>query len=47
MSDPVTEAADASLTPRPGRSRWWMASHAARGTWFLVLVHAGALAGGW
>lgn len=32
-----------SLTPRPGRSLLWIVANAARGTWFLVLVHLGAL----
>jgi stearoyl-CoA desaturase (delta-9 desaturase) len=45
MSYSVTDPDPASLTPRPGRSAWWVASQAARGTWFLVLIHAGALAG--
>ncbi len=35
----------ASLTPRPGRPLPWVFYRAARGTWFLVLVHLGALGG--
>lgn len=45
MSYAVTARAGASLTPRPGRAAWWVALNAARGTWFLVLIHVGALAG--
>jgi len=33
-----------SLTPRPDRSRLWIAYHAVKGTWFIVLIHIGALA---
>lgn len=33
----------AVLTPRPGRSRGWIVFNAVRGTWFLVLLHMGAL----
>src|SRR3954453_1576373 len=36
-------AAPTSLIPRPGRSLRWICYRAARGTWFLVLVHLGAL----
>ena len=32
------------LTPRPGRSPVWIVANAIRGTWFLVLIHAGAAA---
>ncbi len=45
MSHLITGRASAFLTPRPGRSAWWIAFNAARGTWFLVLIHAGAMAG--
>jgi stearoyl-CoA desaturase (Delta-9 desaturase) len=32
------------LTPRPGRPWWWIALNSARGTWFLVMIHVGAVA---
>src|SRR5207249_906763 len=32
------------LTARPGRSRLWVAYRAVKGTWFIVLIHLGALA---
>src|SRR2546423_724200 len=35
---------NSSLTPRPGRPVWWMVYHSVRGTWFLILMHVGALA---
>lgn len=40
----VRATACATLTPRPGRSPWWVAFQAVRGTWFLVLIHVGVLA---
>jgi stearoyl-CoA desaturase (Delta-9 desaturase) len=42
---PPSPAGHPSLTPRPGRSLAWACCRAARGTWFLVLAHLGALAG--
>jgi stearoyl-CoA desaturase (delta-9 desaturase) len=33
-----------ALTPRPDRSRLWIAYRAVKGTWFIVLIHVGALA---
>lgn len=38
-------AAPVGLTPRSGRSRMWVCAQAVRGTWFLALIHLGALAG--
>ena len=32
------------LTPRRGGSLVWIGANAIRGTWFLVLIHAGAAA---
>ena len=45
MTHPINGPADASLTPRPGRPGLPVGRvHVARGTWFLVLIHAGVAA---
>jgi stearoyl-CoA desaturase (Delta-9 desaturase) len=43
MSSMVLEPACTALTPRPGRSIPWIIFQAVRGTWFLVLIHVGAI----
>ena len=36
-----------TLRPRADRSWWWIASRSVQGTWFLVLIHVGAVACFW
>lgn len=43
MSDASALVSQSLLMPRPGRSRTWIVANAVRGTWFLLLVHLGAL----
>jgi stearoyl-CoA desaturase (delta-9 desaturase) len=43
FSTPGTGPVTSTLTPRPGRSLAWVIGHAVWGTWFLALIHLGAL----